>query len=70
MYCRNMNNGGNNIISASGVREAIKKDNLDEIKNTAPECLINFLVVKIVLNIIKIYLFSLFNYIFIFINII
>ena len=30
---RKMNNDGNNIISASKVREANKKDKLDEIKN-------------------------------------
>ena len=80
---RKMNNDGNNIINVSKVREMIKGGNLAEIKNMVPECLINFLIVKkekillkkykkwiwIVLNIIKIYLFSLFNYIFIFINI-
>ena len=30
---RKMNNDGNNIISASGVREANKKNKLAEIKN-------------------------------------
>ena len=81
---RKMNIDGNNIISASGVREAIKKDKMDEIKNMVPECTYKFFnseerknIVKkhkkwtwIASNIIKIYLFSLFNYIFIFINII
>ena len=37
-----MNIDGNNIISASGVREAIKKDKMDEIKNMVPECTYKF----------------------------
>ena len=81
---RKMNNDGNNIINVSKIREMIKGGNLAYIKNMVAECtykLFNsekeIILLKkykkwiwIVLNIIKIYLFSLFNYIFIFINII
>ena len=81
---RKMNNDGNNIINVSKVREMIKGGNLADIKNMVAECtykLFNseketILLKKykkwiwILLNFIKIYFFSLFNYIFKFICII
>ena len=50
---RKMNNDGNNIISASGVREAIKKDKMDEIKNMVPECTYKFFSSEEGKNIVK-----------------
>ena len=50
---RKMNIDGNNIISASGVREAIKKDKMDEIKNMVPECTYKFFSSEEGKNIVK-----------------
>ena len=50
---RKMNKDGNNIISASGVREAIKKDKMDEIKNMVPECTYKFFSSEEGKNIVK-----------------
>ena len=50
---RKTNIDGNNIISASGVREAIKKDKMDEIKNMVPECTYKFFSSEEGKNIVK-----------------
>ena len=50
---RKMIKDGNNMISASGVREAIKKDKMDEIKNMVPECTYKFFSSEEGKNIVK-----------------